>query len=374
MKIIRCAVKKLPFSINRNDTRPYVNQVVDGLKDAIVSGYYLPGDKIPTSRELCPILGVSRIVTQAALEQLVAEGFVVSRPRVGTVVCDRGVKQWKGHVILVYEKDDNNYLNSMIAGIVLNRLTEIGYLFTQVSVGANGNGLCDFSHLDAALSRSIDLVVVMYHRPEIYAYLAKHKVPYAVVSEVAKKPSTAVGSIHFDYNLAASDFANACKAAGITEVVEVYWHKLMCDVAPALKSVGIKVKKVKAPVDESQGRLIGVKRSGRIVFEKLLSDRKLNPASGMRLFFIADDYLAEGALLALSCAGLKAPSDIRLVTWANRGLGPDYIYPLSRMEVDPFAVGGKVADAIAQYLKARVFPATLTVGPAWIEGKTFCVK
>ena len=61
------AGKKIPFSINQNDARPLFNQVVDGFREAIISGYYAPGEKIPSSRDLCQILGVSRIVTQAAL-------------------------------------------------------------------------------------------------------------------------------------------------------------------------------------------------------------------------------------------------------------------------------------------------------------------
>ena len=97
--------KKIPFSINRNDARPLFNQVVDGFREAIFSGYYKPGDKIPSSRDLCPLLGVSRIVTQAALEQLVSEGLVASRPRIGSVVRDRNAKQWKGRVLFVVPED-----------------------------------------------------------------------------------------------------------------------------------------------------------------------------------------------------------------------------------------------------------------------------
>ena len=64
------AGKKIPFSINQNDARPLFNQVVDGFREAIISGYYAPGEKIPSSRDLCQILGVSRIVTQAALRHM----------------------------------------------------------------------------------------------------------------------------------------------------------------------------------------------------------------------------------------------------------------------------------------------------------------
>ena len=370
--------KKIPFSVNRNDVRPLFNQVVDGLREAIVSGYYIPGDKIPTSRELCPILGVSRIVTQAALEQLAAEGLVVSRPRVGTVVRDRDGKQWRGRVVFVYEKGDDNYLKTMLANAMQDSLADAGYLLSQTSVGAKGGGSLDFCRLDAVLSRSVDLVVVMYHRPEICAYLTKRKVPYIVFGEKAEKPASAVGAIHFDYNLAMPEFAAACTAAGIKEVVQVYWHPLMCDATPVLKKAGIRVKKMKVPVDELEGRLIGVKRAGRIAFEKMIADGRAGLCSGRgcdetrpsQVFFIADDYLASGALLALSYAGLKVPEDVRLATFAVAGLGPDYHRLLSRMELDASKAGEAVAAAILEFLKTGEFRSGVAVGPKWIDGET----
>ena len=62
--------KEVPFSVSRGDARSLVAQVADGLREAIVGGYYKPGEVVPTSRDLAPMLGVSRIVTIAALEEL----------------------------------------------------------------------------------------------------------------------------------------------------------------------------------------------------------------------------------------------------------------------------------------------------------------
>ena len=42
--------KTIPFSVSRNDSRTLFAQVSDGLREAIVSGYYAPGDVLPTSR------------------------------------------------------------------------------------------------------------------------------------------------------------------------------------------------------------------------------------------------------------------------------------------------------------------------------------
>ncbi len=359
--------KKIPFSVNRNDVRPLFNQVVDGLREAIMSGFYVPGDKIPTSRELCSILGVSRIVTQAALEQLATEGLVVSRPRVGTIVRDRNEKQWRGRVVFVYENGDNNYLKTMLGSTMQDRLSDGGYIFSQASIGKHPDGTSDFCRLDAALSSSADLVMVMFHRPEIYAYLSNRKTPYAVFGEMNVRPSTAVGAIHLDYNLANDDFALRCKALGVKNVIEVYWHRLMCDVAPSLKKAGVHVKKLKVPVDESEGRLIGVRRAGRIAFERLIAEKRISRDA---VYFIADDYLTTGALAALSYSGLKVPEDIRLVTFANAGLGPDYCRPLSRMELNSVCAGEATAAAILEFLKTGVFPAGITVGPKWMDGDT----
>ena len=85
---------------------------------------------------------------------------------------------------------------------------------------------------------------------------------------------------------------------------------------------------------------------------------------------MADDYLTSGALLALSYAGLKVPEHVRLATFANTGLGPDYCRPLSRMELDPGKVGETVAAAVVEYFKAGTFPSGIIVGPKWIAGET----
>ena len=368
--------KKLPFTLNRNDRRSLLAQVTDGLRMGIAQGYYAPGDIIPSTRGLASALGVSHIVTEAALRRLVAEGYVESRPRRGTVVRDRAAKQWRGHVLLVYEKGDDNYLKTALAGAMRDCLTDAGYLLSQASVGAGPDGALDFSHLDVAVSRSIDLALVMYYRPEIHSFLARRKIPFAVFGEKTTVPRGAVGAIHLDYNRAVPAFAEACRAEGIEEVVEICWNRLMCDVAPGLKRAGIRVTKKMVPVDESEGRLIGVKRAGRLAFERIIENGTPTHNSQLttrnsQLYFFADDYLASGALFALANAGLKTPRDVRIATWANKGLGPDYPVPLSRMEFDSVRAGAAVADAIAAYLKTDVFPEGVAVGPEWVKGESF---
>jgi DNA-binding transcriptional MocR family regulator len=61
-------------------------QLADRLRDAVRTGRLAPGARLPSTRDLADALGVSRGVAVAAYEQLVAEGFVVSRQGDGTRV------------------------------------------------------------------------------------------------------------------------------------------------------------------------------------------------------------------------------------------------------------------------------------------------
>ncbi|MEU9831492.1 PLP-dependent aminotransferase family protein [Streptosporangium sp. NPDC048047] len=61
-------------------------QIARELREAVRRGRLAPGERLPASRELARDLGLSRGVVVEAYEQLVAEGFLVSRVGVGTSV------------------------------------------------------------------------------------------------------------------------------------------------------------------------------------------------------------------------------------------------------------------------------------------------
>ncbi|MBQ3749388.1 MAG: GntR family transcriptional regulator [Kiritimatiellae bacterium] len=359
--------KKLPFVLDRNDARSLVVQLVDGFREAIVGGYYAPGDVLPSYRDLAPLLDVSQIVTKAALRHLSNEGLIVSRPRIGSVVRDCGEKRWLGNVVFVYPESDISYFQTVFAEEVRSRLAAAGYLMTQVRVGSKGDNGYDLSLLDAALARSVDLAVVLYERPQIFRSLNSRKVPFVAVGQGKSAPRGSVGFSRLDYNLAVPDFAAECRAIAAKRVVEFFWDSIMCDATPILRASGVPATKTFLRPDMSRGQLFGVERAGRLAFERLIAQGKVSRDA---VYFFADDYLARGALTALANAGLKAPADIRIATWANAGLGPDYLRELSRMEMDPVHAGATVAKAVLSYLKNGTYPDGIVIGPKWVAGET----
>lgn len=61
-------------------------EIAADLREAIESGRYAPGDRLPTEDELTQQYGVARSTVRKALAELTAVGLITARPRLGTFV------------------------------------------------------------------------------------------------------------------------------------------------------------------------------------------------------------------------------------------------------------------------------------------------
>ncbi|MFL6674746.1 MAG: PLP-dependent aminotransferase family protein [Massilia sp.] len=72
--------------LDRSAPQPLFRQLYARLKEAILAGALPPGARLPPTRELCRLLGVSRQTVLAAYEQLMAEGYLGGAVGRGTFV------------------------------------------------------------------------------------------------------------------------------------------------------------------------------------------------------------------------------------------------------------------------------------------------
>src|SRR5215813_1218412 len=72
--------------LTKKGSPPLFRQVYLGLRDAILSGAFPAGKKLPSTRDVAEQLGISRTVVLLAYDQLLAEGFAVGRAGSGTYV------------------------------------------------------------------------------------------------------------------------------------------------------------------------------------------------------------------------------------------------------------------------------------------------
>src|SRR5437868_3891235 len=78
----------LPLAVDRGADEPMNAQLVVQLRAAMREGRLASGERLPGSRALAGLLGVSRTVVTEAYEQLYAEGWLEGRHGSGTFVTD----------------------------------------------------------------------------------------------------------------------------------------------------------------------------------------------------------------------------------------------------------------------------------------------
>lgn len=74
------------LSVDPSDPRTLQRQLFDQIREMILDNRLRSGDHVPASRALSEQLGVSRNTVILAYEQLLSEGYIESRPNVGTFV------------------------------------------------------------------------------------------------------------------------------------------------------------------------------------------------------------------------------------------------------------------------------------------------
>src|SRR5262247_1732921 len=79
---------ELSLVADRAGPGPLTSQIAGQLRDALADGRMATGERLPSTRMLADLLGVSRTVVTGAYAQLFAEGWVEGRHGSGTYVAD----------------------------------------------------------------------------------------------------------------------------------------------------------------------------------------------------------------------------------------------------------------------------------------------
>ena len=73
--------------LDYRDARPIYTQIIDGFKEQITTGVLMPGDKLPSVRELAMELTINPNTIQRAYRELEMQGWIASVPGKGSFVC-----------------------------------------------------------------------------------------------------------------------------------------------------------------------------------------------------------------------------------------------------------------------------------------------
>lgn len=356
-----------PFAVDRAANMPLAEQLFQNLRKAIVRGVYRPGETLPGLRELAADAGVSEKVSRRALARLAEIGWCVSRRGARSVVSDRG-KDRLGHILFFNAETGLGFHASRLVGALRSRLLKADYRLSAISADDLKQGGCS-RLLSETLKERWNLVIEFGRRTGTRQAIESAGWPFVVLGDGGRCiPSAAVnciGQIELRNGLAVPDFVRACAQKGVRTVVQFLYAEGGFDVAEMLAVADIACETVRVPRFRNPFGMY----SGAFAAMKALLERARGRLPDVFLF--TDDHLAHGGLLALSMRGVRIPDDVKVVTHANRGLGPFWVKPLTRLEMDPVAQGRDVAKAVLAYLRTGRLPSGLVLGSVWKPGETF---
>ena len=352
------------FHYTPDGTTSLADELYAFFKDEIAYGRIGAGASFPTIMELAAATGLTFRVARGVVERLAREGYVKSRPRVGTVVLPREITALRGRVLFVLpDVDACSYHVTTIADALRQRLGAAGFAFSTVVFShAPRIGLAFLKH---ELSRLPDIVIAMYSTPPVRKCLADAGVKSVFIYGSAPSEKKCRW-IRFSAAEAIASFVEHCVRAGVKRVMQVRFEgNETPDAHRALKAAGIESSWKTVPRMDGLGRYEGIERSAYNVFLNMPSAK----FPDVLLFW--DDFVAQGALTAFLNRGVRIPGDVKVVTLSNRGLGPVYPESLTRFECDAAEAGEKVsAFALALLAKGRL-PPTPVISPHYVFGSTF---
>ena len=118
--------------LDYRDARPIYTQIIDGFKEQISTGVLMPGEKLPSVRELAAELTINPNTIQRAYRALEVDGWIATVPGKGCFVCsnddtrDRERQRW-------YHAFDDATLALIALGVTRENLAH------RVERGGNDN-------------------------------------------------------------------------------------------------------------------------------------------------------------------------------------------------------------------------------------------
>ena len=353
------------FHFKPDGATTLVDALCNFLKEEITFGRLKGGEKLPTIGEIGKATGLTFAQARRVTECLAREGYVCSRPHAGTVVLSREGNILRGRVLFILPVEDmGRYHPAQMIEIVGRKLTVAGYSF---SIATFSREISDnLAFLKSELLRATDLIIAARPTPQVRKILTEsgvnHFFLYGDKQDSGERPW-----IQFSPDEAFAQFADHCRRAGVKHVTQVRFEGAdTFDVQPALAERGIDSSWMTISCSkEGWGRFDGIVHCGYEAFAAL--PRESLP----ELLLFWDAFFTQGATMAFLVRGINVPEDVRIVTLSNVGIGPVYIKPFTRIEIDPADAGEKIADFALALLAKKRKPHPPQITPQYVYGETF---
>ena len=345
------AGNSLGFAVDSTLPASLTAQVAQGLREAIRKGVLKVGEPLPSREALAQRLGVSECVVRAALRDLAADRLVVGKPRRGHVVLAVPQERRARLVLDIETANLGSFCSHISVMACAHAIQRQGHRVLSVVLGTDARETPYLRPLQEALQLRPDMAVVRVassRRALVTRLLASCGCPYATVTlgKLTRSPGRFAGNLCHNVDDAISDLVAACVRMGVRSALQVDFGVdtyIRADLA--FEQAGVFVERLSVP-------LVGNRSLDDIAQAACAAtERRLALGTLPDVFYVSDDYLAQGVCEAFRRRKIACPRDTRLVVYANRGSGLFPFGDLARIEFDPSRDGREIARCVLAWLE-----------------------
>jgi DNA-binding LacI/PurR family transcriptional regulator len=361
---------------NKQSVEIFYKTIQEDIKNKIISGELKPGDRIPSERKLCDIYSASRTTIRKAIDELVANKYLIRKHGKGTFVFEDYLSEREktGNILFIRCIHDTDNTSSPLSAKDI--FSEILSGIEEAARKNNYHCLFNTVNIDKPDRRAISQLVSKVdgiiwggelHNEEFLQYLLETKLPMVLVSPSIKVDY--VDCVNIDNELGAYK--------GVKHLIENGHRKIACiagsaDSFPsrerrrgyeeALTEAGLEV-------DETLVLSYGWSyESGYWAMQELLKRK-----GEFSAVYAASDLLALGAISALKDASLNYPDDISIVGFDDIDIARQIKPSLTTLQIDKKNMGEVAVNLLFERLTGkRDYPLRVSLPTRLIKRKSVC--
>lgn len=332
-------------------------QMADGIIREISCGYWQAGDVLPTLAEFSAALHVGGHVPRTAMKRLSEAGIVLVKKHVGAIVTGKGTHRWNGRIAFITTTTRVSFYENAHAFTLQTIFENAGWEFVHIVVRERheDDRELDLVSLKRHIAHGIDLAICFTGSRQVAAALDDAKVRYVFEGGTGREFPNAecVFNLEMNSQMAVAQLTRHWNRAKVRDVLIVdFEHVMPRTIASSLFASGIRFRQIMVKRPDSRNYLRDIQQEGLETIARFFAVER-NRANPPDAIFFYDDYLAAGGLIALAATGLRVPEDIRIATLANKGFGPVWFKPLTRLEYDPVENARLIGNYVLKLLSDR---------------------
>ena len=293
-------------------------QIEHFLKNAIISGRWTPGERLPAERELLSELGVSRTTLRDALNGLAKDGLIVRSHGSGTYVSTQKTDQ---HIVILGETKQLSskigYWYNSLVNEAQRSIEASGYR-TVLSIGHGDSEeqfISSTNFNDISFLRNT-LGVLCLTNPGIL--LDRFDQAGILYTTIRSGNPDGRSSVVLDYKRMTSMAANELHSHGYHDFAVMYVNRKP-EMAGLERMYQEQKRLINSIVDSNQDRLVPVEWSLNIENAYDVFKEWWRGPNRTNAIFFYDDSLCSVATRAILALGIRVPEELAILTHANVG-------------------------------------------------------